>query len=464
MRGGSEDNSLSDGGFSPIEAKTSMLQSKSASRMGTVSSNIPSGSRTHFTAASGSTVKNELQNSFFNSQVYGGSAEDLRLLLLKEFNGSPKSKQKLVDKGKVPLGTKGTLLKIHPHGDADVKLKGMSRIVRTQLRLLKRPLPTTEVATAPSIGEALYSYFASPGLLILGLTGGVLNAVGLVLANFIHTRNGGYFGPKGVRECSEFEILFEFSWMPLVGGCIGSFVGGALADVASTEAGRLRVLALALTISLPLAFSVLLLPVPWAFLGFLFQQISGEMWPGIIMASVVDLASPKTRSRVIALHYLLTANIGGFGVLAVSYLTTEGYLSLQEAMMLFYPGMLGVGLILVLIASQILEFESMNTDEVVLDSKMDPLPTNDPDESNNSLGVNVTMPVTYRSSRFNSRERIYVSAGPSVSPSPNPGSLRDEDSIGFLSGHAYDEEDDISDVSPAVGLYGSFSERDSMTY
>jgi len=371
----SEENSLSDGGFSPIEAKASMLQSKSASGKGTVSSNIHSGSHTHFTAGSNTTRKNEFQNSFFNSQVYGGSAEDLRVLLLKEFDGSAKSKQKLVDKGKVPLGTKGTLLKIHPHGDADVKLKGLSRIVRTQLRLLKRPLPTSEVASSPSIGEAMYSYFTSPGLMILGLTGGVLNAVGLVLANYIHTRNGGYFGVNGVRKCSEFEILFEFSWMPLVGGCIGSFVGGALADVASTEAGRLRVLAMALMISLPLAFSTLLLPVPWAFLGFLFQQISGEMWPGIIMASVVDLSTPKTRSRIIALHYLLTANIGGFGVLAVSYLTTESYLSLQEAMMIFYPGMLGLGLVLVLITAQIVEYESMDCDDIAFDPSMENLPT-----------------------------------------------------------------------------------------
>jgi len=56
-----------------------------------------------------------------------------------------------------------------------------------------------------------------------------------------------------------------------------------------------------------------------------------------------------------------------------------------------------------------------------------------------------------------------VSEGPSVSPSLDQRSA-EGDNIGFLSGREYDEEDDISDVSPAVGLYGSFSERESITY
>mmetsp|Transcript_26272 Transcript_26272/g.36609 ORF Transcript_26272/g.36609 Transcript_26272/m.36609 type:complete len:856 (+) Transcript_26272:71-2638(+) len=357
------------------------------------------------------------------------SSENLRQLLLKDIIASPPTRPKYIIDGKVRAGTRATLIHILPKNYAKIKLPGVQGEFRTQLHLLKRPLPKSQLTKGASAFEALRMWITSPSLILMGISGGILNTVGLVLANFIHTRKGGFFGENGFRKVSETALLLGFSWMPLVGGCIGAIIGGTASDMTRGSSGRLVFLAGVLAISGPLAISVLYLPVPWAFLGFLLQQITGEMWPGILMASIVDLSPPRLRARIVSQHYLLTANIGGLGVLATSYLTSSGALDLQKALVIFYPGFLTVGFVLILICARLAYNESMDTKEV-------PEATDETNVSKESSLSSMPIP---NASRFFSRGN----------------SAREP------SGVLVDEDENTYGVSPVTRYYGSFSETAS---
>jgi hypothetical protein len=132
------------------------------------------------------------------------------------------------------------------------------------------------------------------------------------------------------------------SWIPLVGGTLGSLLGGVMSDRGERAyglVGRLAVLVFSQLAATPLAFGVLWISYPTcAFLCLFFSYVIGEMWIGVSLAVVVELRK-KTATSAVAVYIFAINMIGGNMVVLVPLVRSWSGWDLQYALVVLFPGM-----------------------------------------------------------------------------------------------------------------------------
>jgi hypothetical protein len=174
------------------------------------------------------------------------------------------------------------------------------------------------------------SYLQVP-LLLLCIGAGLRQGGGLVWAY-----NAKAFFRR--MHCDEIGVGIYLSWVPVVGGSIGVFVGGWISDILVHRWGmkaRIIVLVLCNLLASPFLFGTLYSPPPWSFLSLLFAYVSGEMWFGVCIAVAIEMVPRDVASTSLALYLLIINLIGGNLNLALPYL--EKTLGLQPAMIVLFP-------------------------------------------------------------------------------------------------------------------------------
>ena len=105
-----------------------------------------------------------------------------------------------------------------------VKLKASEKLGSVASLFIPGPLIRCFIkALCPTVLN--YKLYFSPGLLLLCIAGGIRNAGGYVWAY-----NTELFYEKE-KDLSKAEIAAFMSWIPLVGGSLGAFLGGVVSDL-----------------------------------------------------------------------------------------------------------------------------------------------------------------------------------------------------------------------------------------
>eukprot|EP00118_Oscarella_pearsei_P019960 m.214851 g.214851 ORF g.214851 m.214851 type:complete len:553 (+) comp39821_c0_seq1:96-1754(+) len=214
----------------------------------------------------------------------------------------------------------------------------------------KFKLPLRERAT-----ELLKTFVLTPSVFLLCIAGGVRNAGGYVWA--LNTEL--FF--EDVKGQSKTQINHWMSWIPLVGGSIGAFVGGIISDVFVKKRGihtRIWVLVLSQILAAPFAAGALFLSPPWCFLSLIPSNIIGEMWVGVTLAVFIDLVPVYLRTSAIAVYFFIITNIGGNMNPLVSVLKSAfggGNDAYKFALLIMYPGMYALGSVLFLLTLFVLK-------------------------------------------------------------------------------------------------------------
>ncbi|XP_065917102.1 MFS-type efflux pump MSMEG_3705-like isoform X2 [Dysidea avara] len=198
-----------------------------------------------------------------------------------------------------------------------------------------------------------YKLYFSPGLLLLCIAGGVRNAGGYVWAY-----NTELFYEKE-KDLTKQEIAQFMSWIPLVGGSLGAFLGGVVSDLIIKGRGpyhRIWVLIISQILAAPFALGGLLLDYPLCFYSLIFSNIIGEMWIGVTLALVVDLVPSYIRTTIVAVYLFIVTLIGGNFNLAVAAFISAG-LSRTTALVLCFPCLYALSSVLFLITFFVMRYD-----------------------------------------------------------------------------------------------------------
>jgi hypothetical protein len=194
---------------------------------------------------------------------------------------------------------------------------------------------------------------------ILLIAGGVRNAGGYVWAYntelFFHN----------YRKFSRDEITYFMSWIPLVCGSIGAFVGGLVSDLILrfTHKGpyvRVWVLFISQLAAAPFALAALWIPTyPWCFLMLIPSNIIGEMWIGVTLAIVVDITPKMIKTTAVAIYLFVITVIGGNFNLIVDPITKSINSKYAEpiALTITFPGLYFASSFLFLATFFVLRFD-----------------------------------------------------------------------------------------------------------
>lgn len=171
-----------------------------------------------------------------------------------------------------------------------------------------------------------------PSMLLLCLAGGIRQGGGLVWAYNVKSYFDQYY-------CSSTSVGVYLSWVPLVGGTLGSVLGGLVSDKLVQKRGqmvRLWVLVISQLCACPFLVGAVLLPPPWAFLCLLPAYIIGEVWIGVCLAVVIELVPGRVLATAVAFFLFVINNIGGALPLLIPAL--EAKIDLRNTILLLFPG------------------------------------------------------------------------------------------------------------------------------
>ena len=205
--------------------------------------------------------------------------------------------------------------------------------------------------------ELLKAFFLSPSVLLLCIAGGVRNGGGYVWA--LNTEL--FF--ETVKEQTKTQISHWMSWIPLVGGSIGAFVGGIISDVFVKKRGphtRVWVLVISQALAAPFAAGALFFNPPYCYLCLIPSNIIGEMWVGVTLAVLIDVVPVYLRTSAIAVYFFIITNIGGNLNPLVSVIKSSfggGRTAYEYALLIMYPGLYMLGSVLFLLTLFVLRID-----------------------------------------------------------------------------------------------------------
>ncbi|XP_071948069.1 D-galactonate transporter-like isoform X2 [Antedon mediterranea] len=148
--------------------------------------------------------------------------------------------------------------------------------------------------------------FKSPEHIMLVLAMSVRNGSGFVFAYNINNYFHHYY--------PNYPTEIFMTWSPVVTGCIGTAIGGLLADYLSRRwgsAGRLLVVILSTFVASPLFVGALLTPPPGAFYWLLAFATLSELWLGVGLSVIIDISPKHTITSCLAVYYFSYTMIGG---------------------------------------------------------------------------------------------------------------------------------------------------------
>ncbi|XP_050414954.1 protein spinster homolog 1 [Patella vulgata] len=246
----------------------------------------------------------------------------------------------------------------------------------------KQTAVTENVSTGTKILNVARPFFR-PSLLLLCIAGSVRNSGGYVWA--YNTQP--YFNALGTSlgktsdETSEMVGSY-MSWIPLVGGSIGVFVGGFISDRVVKKRGlyaRIIVLVASQVLAAPFAAGTLYFNPPWAFICQIPTYIIGEMWVGVTLAVVIELVPINARTTAVAVYLFIISNVGGNVPLIVpplkqafSDLGYSSIASLRAALYILYPGTYVGGSALFLLTMFVVKWDQENAQKYNAMDQTDP--------------------------------------------------------------------------------------------
>ncbi|ELT91494.1 hypothetical protein CAPTEDRAFT_23970, partial [Capitella teleta] len=174
-------------------------------------------------------------------------------------------------------------------------------------------------------------HFSDASLLLLCVGGALRNGAGFVWAYNIVIFFEEYHPGTNTEEW--------MTWIPLIFGSIGAFLGGYASDKLASKSGvkgRMMILILCVVISAPFQVGTLCLPMPWAFISHIPAYVIGEMWIGVCIAIVVDLVPVDLTASAVAVYFFIIQIIGGNMPLLVPPIADMW--GMQTALLICFPG------------------------------------------------------------------------------------------------------------------------------
>ncbi|XP_028410997.1 uncharacterized protein LOC114533625 isoform X2 [Dendronephthya gigantea] len=207
----------------------------------------------------------------------------------------------------------------------------------------ERPSINMAVSSKQRRMSSIVKVFLGPSTLILCLAGAIRNAGGYVWA--YNTQ------PYFDKYYPEVNLGYWMSWIPLVSGSMGVLLGGVISDCVIKNRGLYARL-----FGAPFAAGALFLHPPYCFLSLIAANIIGEMWIGVALTVIVELAPKALRTPVVAYYGFIIDIIGGNVPLAVPPLK-EATGSLRIALYLLYPGLYLTSSIIFLLTLFVLKWD-----------------------------------------------------------------------------------------------------------
>mmetsp|Transcript_30800 Transcript_30800/g.49404 ORF Transcript_30800/g.49404 Transcript_30800/m.49404 type:complete len:504 (-) Transcript_30800:191-1702(-) len=200
-----------------------------------------------------------------------------------------------------------------------------------------------EKEKAASICDIIGYFVSTPSLVILLIASLIRNAGG-----YVWGYSAAEFFENVDNQDGKQQALY-MQWIPLIGGCFGSLLGGYISDryVKKSEPWkRLLILVTSNLTAAPFAFLALWLPAPYCYFMLIGSNVIGEMWVGICIALVIELVPSNMKTTALSLYFFFIG-IAGFFPLLVTPLqqlfcgseTPSCNSGLRWAIIVLFPGL-----------------------------------------------------------------------------------------------------------------------------
>ncbi|XP_033098985.1 D-galactonate transporter-like isoform X3 [Anneissia japonica] len=193
--------------------------------------------------------------------------------------------------------------------------------------------------------------FKSPVHILLVFAMVLRNASGFVFTYNINNYFNHYY--------PDYPTEVFMAWGPVVSGCLGTFLGGILADRLARRwgtIGRFIVIILSSFLAAPLFVGALTTPPPGAFYWLLIAGCVSELWIGVGLSVVIDIAPVQIQTSCLAIYFFSYNMIGGnFNLMVTPMKNSFGW---RWTMVGLVAGSLIIAVILFIIVACLLKLKS----------------------------------------------------------------------------------------------------------